>query len=58
MRTHTGEKPYACSVCSVRFAQKYNLNSHMKIHVQNDKGSRSSHIKIEQYDIVESDSVL
>lgn len=31
-RTHTGERPYACSLCDMKFTQKGNLNKHMKVH--------------------------
>jgi uncharacterized Zn-finger protein len=29
---HTGEKPYACSVCSRAFSVDRNLATHMRIH--------------------------
>lgn len=32
IRTHTGERPYICSYCSRRFAQKHNLAIHVRTH--------------------------
>ncbi|XP_037773458.1 gastrula zinc finger protein XlCGF57.1-like [Penaeus monodon] len=32
MRTHTGEKPYMCPNCPLRFAQKAHLKNHLFTH--------------------------
>jgi uncharacterized Zn-finger protein len=33
-RTHTGDKPYECDVCNIRFSQSSNLATHEKTHTQ------------------------
>lgn len=32
MRTHTGEKPYVCTVCDRRFITPGQLQQHIRIH--------------------------
>ncbi|XP_010214924.1 PREDICTED: zinc finger protein 740-like [Tinamus guttatus] len=29
---HTGEKPFECDVCDMRFIQKYHLERHKRVH--------------------------
>ncbi|XP_043237198.1 histone-lysine N-methyltransferase PRDM9-like isoform X4 [Amphibalanus amphitrite] len=31
-RTHTGERPYGCSICKARFSERSNLITHMRTH--------------------------
>lgn len=38
-RTHTGEKPYKCSVCNHACTQSSKLKRHMKIHRNSNRGS-------------------
>ena len=37
MRVHNNEKPYICGYpgCFAKFAQRNNLNTHSKIHINN-----------------------
>ena len=32
MRVHSGEKPFECPTCGQKFAQRYNMMTHLKAH--------------------------
>jgi len=40
MKVHSGVKPFGCTVCGVRFLQKYNLNKHLLIHENSKQNKR------------------
>ena len=39
-RSHTGEKPYQCSVCAEQFPQDAHLRKHMRVHTGEKNISR------------------
>ena len=49
MKTHTGEKPFICSICNYGTSHKSNLDRHVKIHAK-----PASPAKMEEFDIYRS----
>ncbi|CAM9507338.1 unnamed protein product [Lampetra planeri] len=50
VRSHTGERPYPCSICNSAFKTKSNLSKHMKsqAHVQREGGSCGASVEQQQ----------
>jgi transcription factor STE12 len=53
VRTHTQERPYACSRCPKRFSRSDNLAQHIKTHEKADRGER---LKTEMSESTEDES--
>ena len=49
MKTHTGEKPFICSICNYGTSHKSNLDRHVKIHAK-----PASPAKLEEFDMYRS----
>ena len=57
LRTHSGERPYECTLCDSAFAQSQHLNKHMRTHTRetpyacqlcNFKTNSGSYLKVHQ----------